>query len=156
MNTLRGILSGMLIAGGVVSCGTPPPTVELTLEVQRDGGTIRVEGTTDLRDGALLGYEIRHEHMNFDPETPMDMLFQEGTMTVADGRYAANLDIRNFEPGEIEVWVAFQMDFVNADLRQPDHIIRQFGEHGELLEGSNVTDLGDDGKRVELSDLVHW
>ena len=126
------------------------------MEVSRNAGVLRIEGTTDLRDGALLGYEIRHEYMDVDPETPMDMLFQEGTVTVADGRFAAEADISNFEPGEIEVWVAFQMSFLNRDLQQPAPIIRQFGEHGELLEGPNVTDRGDDGKRVEVAEIVHW
>jgi hypothetical protein len=94
--------------------------------------------------------------MNFDPETPIDMLFQEGRMTVSDGQYGVTVDIRNFEPGEIEVWVAFQMDFVNSEVRQPNRIITQFGDRGELLEGLNVTDLGQDGKRVEVTDYVIW
>ena len=66
------------------------------------------------------------------------------------------VDIRNFEPGEIEVWVAFQMDFVNSEVRQPNRIITQFGDRGELLEGLNVTDLEQDGKRVEVTDYVIW
>ncbi len=140
----------------VSACGTPPPTVELTMHVERDGARVQLEGTTDLTDGAILAYELRHEQVDHDPETPRDMLFREGRMTVSNGRYAAEIDISSFEPGEIEVWVAFQMDFINSDLTQPGGILRQFGERGELLEGGNVTDLGEDGKRVELTDAIHW
>ena len=126
------------------------------MSAQRDGGVIAITGATDLRDGALLGYELRHKDMNFDPETPIDMLFQEGRMTVFDGQYGVTVDIRNFEPGEIEVWVAFQMDFVNSEVRQSNRIITQFGDRGELLEGLNVTALAQDGKRVEVTDYVIW
>ena len=155
MTIHRGVLSTALTVG-MISCGTPPPTVELTMEASLDRGRLRIAGTTDLRDGALLGYEVRHEDMNFDPETPIDMLFTEGTVTVTDGRYATEVDIRNFEPGEIEVWVAFQMRFINSDAQQPGPIVRQFGQHGELLEGANVTDWANEGKRVELTSTVHW
>ena len=140
----------------IVSCETPPPTIELSMSAQRDGGVITITGATDLRDGALLGYELRHKDMNFDPETPIDMLFQEGRMTVADGQYGVTVDIRNFEPGEIEVWVAFQMDFINSEIQQPNRIITQFGERGELLQGPNVTELRENGKRVEVTDYVIW
>ena len=144
------------MALAVSACSTPPATVELALQVARDGVLVRLEGTTDLSDGAVLAYELRHEDVDYDPETPRDMLFREGRTTVSGGRYAIEVDISSFEPGEIEVWLAFQMDFINSDLTQPAHIIRQFGERGELLEGDNVTDLGEDGKRVELIDTVHW
>ena len=72
------------------------------MSAQRDGGVITITGATDLRDGALLGYELRHKDMNFDPETPIDMLFQEGRMTVADGQYRVTVDIRNFEPEKLK------------------------------------------------------
>ena len=126
------------------------------MQVEREAARVTVAGASDLSDGAILSYELRHEHYEFDPETPREMLFAEGTMTVDGGRYTADVDLSAFEPGEIEVWVAFQMDFINSDRTQPAAIIRQFGERGELLEGDNVVDLGEDGKRVELTDSLHW
>ena len=126
------------------------------MHVERDGARVQLKGTTDLTDGEILAHELRHEQVDHDPETPRDMLFREGTLTVSSWRYAAEIDISSFEPGEIEVWVAFQMDFINSDLTQPGGIIRQFSERGELLKGGNVTDLGEDGKRVELTDAIHW
>ena len=48
------------------------------------------------------------------------------------------------------------MDFINSEIQQPNRIITQFGERGELLEGPNVTELGENGKRVEVTDYVIW
>ncbi|MDP6372084.1 MAG: hypothetical protein QF463_09460 [Vicinamibacterales bacterium] len=148
----RSVIVAPLLA---VSCATPPPTVQLTMDVEREGARVNISGTTDLADGALLAYELRHEHLAYDPETPRDMLFLEGVTTVSDGRFEAEVDLSSFEPGAIEVWVSFQMRFINSDRTQPSPIVRQFGARGELLEGTNVS-AHDDGKRVELSQTIHW
>tara|TARA_B100002003_G_scaffold243775_1_gene268748 strand:+ start:241 stop:714 length:474 start_codon:yes stop_codon:yes gene_type:complete len=152
----RGILVVVLAPLLALSCATPPPTVELTMGVEREGARVQISGTTDLADGAILAYELRHEHLAYDPETPRDMLFLEGLTTVSDGGFEAEVNLSSFEPGEIEVWVSFQMRFINSDRMQPGSIVRQFGARGELLEGANVSAHDDDSKRVELSQTIHW
>ena len=140
----------------VASCAMPPPTVELAMTVERDGGRVHIEGNTDLPDDAILAFEVRHEGYEIDPETPIDMLFAEGLTTISNGEFQIEVNISSFEPGEIEVWVAFQMRFINSNRTQPRQVIRQFGDRGELLQGDNVTNHGEDGKRVELSQTIHW
>ena len=140
----------------VVCCASPPPTVELAMTVERDGGLVHIDGNTDLPDDAILAFEVRHEGYEIDPETPIDMLFAEGLTTVSNGEFHIEVNISSFEPGEIEIWVAFQMRFINSSRTQPRQVIRQFGDRGELLQGDNVTDHGEDGKRVELSQTIHW
>ena len=152
----RAATSVALVSLVAVGCETPPARVELAMNVERHGAQVRFDGTTDLLDGAILAYEVRHEDYEYDPETPIDMLFMEGLTTASDGRFEVEINISSFEPGEIEVWLAFQMHFINSDRKQPRRVISQFGERGERLLGANVTAHGEDGKRVELSDTIHW
>ena len=128
-------------------------TVNLTLEANLDGDVLTVEGTTDLPDAALIAYEVRHERLTTDVELPLEQLFAEGNMTVSDGGYTSTVDLKDWPQRSIEVWVAFQT-IHGKGAEQPAQIIERFGELGENLEGPNVIDLGEVGKRVELTTTV--
>ena len=156
MPRVRGVSLLLLSISLVASCATPPPTVELAMTVERDGDRVHINGNTDLPDDAILAFEVRHEDYEIDPETPIDMLFTEGLTTVSNGEFQIEVNISSFEPGEIQIWLAFQMKFINSNRAQPRQVIRQFGNRGELLRGENVTNHGEDGKRVELSQTLHW
>jgi hypothetical protein len=129
-----------------------PPTVSLTLSPTLRGDTIFITGSTDLPDGALIAYEIRHEGAARRTNVPIEKLFQEGNATVTNGAYAAAVSLNGWPLGRIEVWAAFQT-VVGTDARQPAEVISRFGELGEKLQGNNVTKAGS-MKRVEVTETV--
>jgi len=141
------------LALALAACEQLPPTLTLDLTVSEEGNSLRVQGTTDLPDGALLTYEVRHEQLAHDTETPIDMLYTEGTFEVEDGRFGGPIDLSLFDAGPVDVMVAFQMD-LPGDQVQPRAIRSRFGEHGELLAGSNVSTNDGGERRVAVVQAV--
>lgn len=149
---------GMVAAGAAlamtVGCAGEPTTVALEMNARLEGNSLLIDGTTDLPDGALLVYEVRHERYGHDPETPLDMIFTEGSLAVAGGNFAATVDLALFDPGELQVWVAFQIKLPRNG-EQPSDIRARFGDRGERLSGPNVTELETGGKHVAAIQTVH-
>jgi len=137
------------MTGATLGCATGPPTASLTVDPVVDGTALVVRGTSDLPDGTILLYEVRHERLEHDPETPIQMLLVEGSMTVDQGAFEAVVDLSNFEPGDVDVWVALEMQ-LSGGATQPRETVRRFGSDGARMEGGNVVDLGEDGKRLEV------
>ncbi len=135
------------------ACGNAPVTVSLEMSARLEGNALHIDGTTDLPDGALLAYEARHERYDHDPETPEDMIFTDGTLEVAAGAFQRTVDLSFFDPGEVHVWVSFQMN-LRGDTEQPGAIRSRFGDRGEHLTGPNVTDGEDGGRRVAVVQTV--
>jgi len=108
--------------------------VEFTLKAKRNGDTIKLSGTTNLPDGALLAYSL---------EWAQDLT--EGTLLVSDGRFEGS--VSDVPSGPVEAWVAFQT-ILGAGKSQPQELIDRFGEMGENMTGPDVV-TGGDLKRAE-------
>ena len=131
-------------ACSVVSSLTPctseekkPPSrasvVELTLLPQLDGSMLVVAGTTNLKDGALIRYEVQHELLGKHPLKPW---MAEGTATVKAGRYSAKVPVSGWPRGKVTVWAGFDCVVTPP---QPKWVTTQFGERGERMEGPTVS-----------------
>jgi hypothetical protein len=131
-----------------------PPTVSLTLLPTVRGDTLFITGSTDLPNGALIAYEIRHEGAATRTDVPIKKLFQEGNATVTNGGYAATVSVNGWPRGKIEVWAAFQT-VLGTDARQPAEVISRFGELGEKLQGNNVTKAGSMKLAVWMYPTIH-
>lgn len=123
-----------------------PTLVELTLEPRLQGQSILVSGTTNLKDGALIGYEVEHER--FDVK---NNFFKDGNIAVKNSQYSGRVSIVGWPPGKIKVWVTF-MSFLNE---QPQWARTLYGEGGKNMDGPTVKLAGQGIKRAEIQkDLV--
>ncbi len=104
------------------------PVVELTLDAERTGETLKFSGTTNLPDGALLLYRIT---LPADADGGSSL---EWTGVVNDGRFEGESPPLNWP---VELLVAFQMD-LDRDGQQPAELIERFGENGEKMKGDTV------------------
>ncbi len=153
----RTALVGLLLTAG---CGpgaadqsavveAPPPiAVTLTLSPTLQGSRLRIAGTTDLPDGAVIVYEVRHERWATEGELQW---FREGQVVVEEGAFSTRTRLRSWPRGALQVWASFQT--VLPDGQQPPEVIATFGEMGERLAGDNVTQVGD-MKRAEVTARV--
>ena len=126
-------------------------TVSLNLDARFEGDALKIEGATDLPDGALVGYEVSHEMAATVPydQLPAENMQSRGTAPVASGTYTATVSIKNWPAGNVHVFVCFPTAGF-PDAKQPDEVISRYGETGENLTGENVSQEGP-FKRVELT-----
>ena len=124
-----------------------PNVVHVTLSPLLTGDTLTISGTTDVKDGALFGYEVEHDDNKSQRGSPF---FRDGDMTIRSGRYSATVDLKGWPKGRITVWVAF-FTFLKE---QPQWVRTQYGEGGKELEGPNVQ-LGLEGmKTLEIQTAI--
>ena len=99
---------------------------------------LRIDGTTDLPDGAVLSYRVTHALANELPpsEWPAQTLMADGTAVVLGGEYGARLNTTYWPAGRVLVEVQFPV------AAQPPDIADRYGAFGEKLTGDNVTALG--------------
>lgn len=157
-----GVLAAFIMAICLCGCGghsappkgetSAPPVVSLTLSPILRGTTLFIIGSTDLPNGTVIAYEIRHEGAATRTDVPIEKLFKEGMVTVADGGYSATESLKGWPPGRIEVWAAFPT-ILDTKAKQPPEIISRFGEMGEKLQGNNVKKAGAI-KRVEVTQTI--
>src|SRR5690625_32199 len=94
--------------------------IEVTEEITFENDEIQITGETNLEDKAVFLYEIENvDHADN---------FLEGTMEVMDGVFSEEIDIASFNDGEIEVWVALELD------DQPENVRKRFNME-EATEG---------------------
>lgn len=144
-------LAALLVAAGCGG-GDDGQTVDLTMDSRVEGGSIVVDGTTDLPDGALVDYEITHEAFGTidDLDDPTWDLFADGSVPVTAGTYTITTPVPDWPPGDVTVWVAFQVTLASD---QPAGVVERYGEMGKKLGGSNVTESAG-LRRVELEQTV--
>lgn len=119
------------------------PSTEVVVEVTPTvrAGVIEVTGTATVPNGALMVWEVSHAELLTNPDLcPLspsgpDPCFADGTAEVTDGEYT--FTVPGIAPGEVEVWVAFQMVLGTAE--QPQEVIDLYGENGENMTGPDVT-----------------
>jgi hypothetical protein len=115
--------------------------VELTLTAELQGQSVKIAGTANLKDGAVLNYEVEHEVFDLKNEA-----FTDGDAIVRGGRYSAAVNVAGWPRGTIKVWVGFQT-FIKE---QPQWVQGQYGELGQKMEGPTVKLAGKGVKRAEL------
>jgi len=129
-----------------------PPTVALTMTSSIKNRHLTIKGTTDLPNGALISYEVRHEGAAIHTDVPMEKMFADGNSVVEGGQYLADVNLEGWPRGELTVWVAFQT-ILGMSKHQPPVLLTRFGEMGEKLTGANVSKAGY-MKRVELTEKL--
>lgn len=111
-----------------------PKSVNLTLNAKVEGTSVVGSGSADLPDGTLISYGA------YGPEKE-----QEGLSVIESGSYRFSIDISSWQPGEIEIWAAFQT-VVGSSKAQPKEVIDMYGKNGEHIpDGKQVGQL----KRIE-------
>lgn len=120
--------------------------VHITLSPTSNGDAVTIAGTTDLKDGAKLAWNLEHEQQKKDP---MANLTEDGDTTVKGGRYSTTVKVKRWPKGKITVWVSF-LSFLKT---QPQWAT-QYGAQGENLEGPHVK-LGSEGmKTIEIEKII--
>ncbi len=142
-------LAAMVAIAGCGGDDGGSETVELDMDARVADGTISVDGTTDLPDGALIAYEVTLDNSAEDAEI-LD-LFDTGTASVSDGTFLFDVPIDSWPAGDVTIWVTFQT--VVAGDSQPASVLEKYGDSGERMGGPNVTGAGD-LKRVELEQTI--
>lgn len=132
---------------GPISQGSPN-LVQLTLASKLQGNSLLVSGTTNLKDGAVISYEIDHEL--FPIQTRAKNWTATGDIAIKEGRYAASVNVTGWGAGKITVSVGFQT-FVK---RQPQWVKTQYGDLGQKMEGPTVKVTGNGLKQAEVERIV--
>ena len=126
-------------------------TVQLSVDPQTKWRALRLEGTTDLPDGAIVSYRVTHAVANELPpsEWPATNLIEDGTAVVDAGVYWAELNTTYWPAGQVDVRVQFPV------APQPDPVRERYGDFGERLTGENVRSLG--GSNVAVAEqTLEW
>jgi hypothetical protein len=126
-------------------------TVVIAVDHRTQWRELRIEGVTDLPDGAVVSYRVTHALTAQLPpsEWPAKNLIADGTAAVETGHYWARFNTTYWPAGAVRVQVRFPV------APQPDAIRARYGEFGEQLVGSNVTTLGG-SKVVTAEHALDW
>jgi hypothetical protein len=130
-----------------------PVMATLSMDLRVTGNELRIEGSTDLPEGTLIAYEVRHEQLPVDYETPEWMLFREGVVPVTDGRFSARVDASALDAGQLEVVAAFRSALPTGAV-QPAPITDRFGANFEKLLGPNVVAMDGGAHSIQVTRTV--
>ena len=116
-------------------------TVVLSVDHRSRWRELRIEGTTDLPDGAVVSYHVTHALAEELPpsEWPAQNLIADGTAVVQESQY----------------WTRLNTTYWPAGAPQPTTVRGRYGEFGEHLTGDNVTILGA-SKVVTAEHTLEW
>jgi hypothetical protein len=148
------VTAGYLILGSL----GPKYPVSLTITPSVAGRILTIKGETDLRDGAVISYEVWHELRdrqlfpdNYAPTPIVDATqpptpqILAGSMKVAAGRFAGSVNLTDWPQGNVIVRAYF-----DPDPEQPPDVRARFGDNNEHLGGPNVVE-GSDGLRSAIA-----
>jgi hypothetical protein len=95
---------------------------------------VHASGTTDLPDGALLGYWVVPESELGDLTSDLEHQ-AGGSVEVERGRFSFFEDVSDWPEGRavLEVWFS-----VSRDEPQPEQVVAAFGDNGQCLTGPQV------------------
>ena len=163
-----GAAIGLLAAGAVwMGCAPSPAgeglegpagakdsgteTVMLAVEHETRWRELRIDGATDLPDGAVVTYQIAHALAGELPrgEWPAQNLISDGAAVVQAGVYWARFNTTYWPPGRVDVLVQFPV------APQPEPVRLRYGQFGEHLTGDNVSSLGG-SKVVTAEHAFDW
>lgn len=127
---------GPPISGSQSASPEGSEAVLLTVTHRSEWRVLWIEGTTDLPDGAVVGYRVTHDLATTAPteDWPSSNLIDFGRATVENGEYWARVNTLNWPPGQVRVVAQFPLP------PQPASVVERYGEFGEHLRGDNVTD----------------
>ena len=155
---LAGWILSIAGCGPTIGGGTGPgngsadgETVVLAVEHRGRWRELRIEGTTDLPDGAVVSYHVAHALADELPpsEWPAPNLIADGTAVVQASRYWARFNTTNWPAGDVRVQVQFPI------APQPPTVGSRYGEFGQHLTGENVTTIGA-SKVVTAEHTLAW
>lgn len=128
----------------------PDTDVVLTMSAESsEDGTVSIEGTATVPDGALVFYEVATETCG---EQDLEVECSTGgSLVVADGRFNGEVDTSDFPSGDGEVWVGFQLI---GDEDQPEAVVDIYGPMGESISGPDVVEISPRFRRVEATQAV--
>ena len=126
-------------------------TVALSVDHRSRWRELRLEGTTDLPDGAVVSYHVTHALGEELPpsEWPAQNLIADGTAVVQESQYWSRLNTTYWPAGAVRVQVQFPV------VPQPAAVRARYGAFGEHLTGDNVTILGG-SKVVTAEHTLEW
>jgi len=124
-----------------------PNLVTLTITPVIRAQSIVISGTTNLKDGAFISWEIEHELAMH--QALGQMCADNGNTVVKGGRYSALVSIAKCPRGKIKVWAGF-LTIGN----QPQWVKNQYGALGEKIEGPGVKLGSMKTKSVEVEKTV--
>ena len=148
---MRRVAVALLSGCALVLCGCAPAgldsganapegseVIALAVDHRAQWRELRIEGTTDLSDGAVVSYRVTHALATELPpgEWPAQNLIADGTAVVQAGQFWARLNTTYWPRGAVRVQVEFPV------APQPDDVRVRYGEFGEHLTGENVKSLG--------------
>lgn len=139
LKTLIVALGCLSLWGADTAEESTPEKVEVTLTAQASKKRVTFSGTANLKDGAVITYEVGHQLHLQQPTNPLD---ERGSVTVKDGRFLGSTNITKWPRGNITVWIGF-MPFAPT---QPAWVKEEFGPGGTKL----------DGPKVKKTQLLHW
>jgi len=142
------LLAGYVIWVFVSPIDLPFQNVTATIQVTStvEGHTVHVSGTTDLPDGAVIGYYWWH-----DIDTVATI--PGGLVTVADGRFAFVSDLSAWPAGTATAYISFGVN--STENIQPKPVVDRFGSQGEHLGGPQVhVDSPGDPKQLLVTTSV--
>lgn len=113
----------------------------MSIEATVDGDTVRVNGMTDLPDGALIDYWFwRDDAINEGPT---------GATEVVNGRFTFAHDVSGLRRGPWEIYASFSTAWGST---QPTNVTDVFGSEGQHLVGPQVyVDSPGDPKQLLIS-----
>lgn len=117
--------------------------VEMTAGARLADQALSVAGMTSLEDGAILLYEV------FPEAEEMNLV--TGRTTVANGRFAATINVGDLAGRDLRVRLIFQVALEHDP--QPPEVIERYGVFGQRMTGELVVERAI-GRRAELVVLV--
>jgi hypothetical protein len=119
--------------------------ISIDLDAGVDGDTVRIAGSTNLPDGALVDYWF-YQGFGLGEDGPA------GTAQVQDGNFVIEHDMTGYGRGEWKVEASFSTVWGSE---QPSNVIALVGDEGEHLAGPQVyVDSPGDAKQIFVSTSV--
>ena len=97
---------------------------------------LRINGSGNLPDGALISYEVKHEGFDVGDYDG----YETGQIEFNGGTFTFEMSVADWPTGHALIKLVFEMQ-PTGDM-QPAVIIEAYGENGERLTGPNVEDFG--------------
>jgi hypothetical protein len=113
--------------------------VEIAAGARLADQALSIAGTTSLEDGAILLYEV------FPKAGEMNLI--TGRTTVANGRFAATINVGDLAGRDLRVRLIFQVALEHYP--QPPEVILRYGVFGQHMTGELVVERAI-GRRAEL------
>lgn len=138
-------VGALLLGLGLLGTGALSPNVTVALSVHPvlAGRLLTIEGTTDLPDGAKIGWAVRHHLSDPGPDSDPRWLIGDAA-TVDAGRFRVVTDLTPWPWGSITLSTTFE-----PGPEQPAVVRATFGDNGERLRGTAVYEDSGGYRRLE-------